>query len=365
MSFHLQVDPHDPIIARDGRPFGATTGARMKTLEWLYPSVLAGSVRTLAGKMAGLDFEDNETIRLLNRLEVHGPVASRGGQLFVPPPKDFVRHPDKSQYYAARPRDFDSGESWDLAEPGLLPALLPDDLDADFKPAKAPAFWSMRAATAWLTKMDDVEFTLGDSDAIQKLEKHERTHVAIEAGTGAAEEGMLFTTEGIEFPEHVSMSARVVARDALDRHMKDWNRLHSIGGERRLAGFVAASPDAWSCPAEALSALSGSTRIRMQLVTPAIFSHGWRPQWIMDPQQTGVELKLISVATDRWRPISGWSYAHPRGAKPIRRMVPAGTVYFFKTDKPPSLLPRFWLAPVSDGDQDRRDGFGLAIWGIW
>ena len=46
---YITLDPHDPVIARDSRPFGA--GIRMKSLDWLYPSVLAGSIRTAIGKV--------------------------------------------------------------------------------------------------------------------------------------------------------------------------------------------------------------------------------------------------------------------------------------------------------------------------
>jgi CRISPR-associated protein Cmr3 len=58
--------------------------------------------------------------------------------------------------------------------------------------------------------------------------------------------------------------------------------------------------------------------------------------------------------------------AEPRGPKPVRRMVPAGGVYFFELLKGQSSdLEKLWLESVSDEEQDRRDGFGLATWGIW
>ena len=48
----LSLTPRDPVVARDGRPF--SSGLRMKSLDWLYPSVLAGSLRTLLGGLEGL-----------------------------------------------------------------------------------------------------------------------------------------------------------------------------------------------------------------------------------------------------------------------------------------------------------------------
>jgi CRISPR-associated protein Cmr3 len=47
-------------------------------------------------------------------------------------------------------------------------------------------------------------------------------------------------------------------------------------------------------------------------------------------------------------------------------MVPAGSVYFFEIEGGnPSDLLESWLRPVSDNEQDRKDGFGLALWGVW
>lgn len=365
MSFSLRIEPHDPIVARDGRPFGAAAGNRMKTLPWLYPSVLAGSVRTLLGKMADWDFTDPEIVAHLKNLAIHGPLAVRNGSLFVAPPFDAVLHPNDKKHYAARPTPWAQYQGWDLAETGLLPALLDDTLGDDFKPVKLPALWSIDAAAGWLAAPNPNSFTLSESDQIGKVPRHSRTHLEIDAATGAAREGMLFTTEGIEFSGGLHMSALLdIPPDvpALKEHAAALNHFNSLGGERRLARFTVVKDNSWSCPQQIAGALKASNRIRMQLVTPAIFKRGWRPEWIC--QNAGARLTLVAAALDRWRPISGWSY-EKRETKAVRRVVPAGAVYFFESDQPLPDPKKLWLAPVSDDAQDRRDGFGLAIWGVW
>src|SRR5262249_39169019 len=72
----------------------------------------------------------------------------------------------------------------------------------------------------------------------------------------------------------------------------------------------------------------------------------------------------------RWKAVSGWSMLpHPETGKPgpkaIRRMVPADSVYFFTARGSAASLAQRWLQSVSDGEQERRDGFGLAVWGAW
>jgi CRISPR-associated protein Cmr3 len=113
----------------------------------------------------------------------------------------------------------------------------------------------------------------------------------------------------------------------------------------------------------------------MVLATPTVFRDGWKPGWLDDalvgsPPGADARLRLMGVSIARWRAVSGWSLAElpgrPRGPKPVKRMVPAGGVYFFEiVDGKVSGLADRWLEPVSDDEQDRRDGFGLAAWGIW
>ena len=57
-SYKVEITPRDPLVARDGRPFGAGQGNRMRSGDWLLPSVVAGSLRTLLGKQLGGSFDE-------------------------------------------------------------------------------------------------------------------------------------------------------------------------------------------------------------------------------------------------------------------------------------------------------------------
>jgi CRISPR-associated protein Cmr3 len=81
------------------------------------------------------------------------------------------------------------------------------------------------------------------------------------------------------------------------------------------------------------------------------------------------QLKLVGAVVGRWQPISGWSLeAGKRGIKPLRRLAPAGSTFFFEVldgSNPADWASAHWLSSVCDDAQDRRDGFGLAAWGAW
>lgn len=400
MTTMLHITCRDPIVARDGRPFGAGQGNRMRSLDWPLPSVLAGSLRTTLGKAAKRDFSVEAAEDLL-QVEVAGPLPRANGQLYLPAPEDCVVHPEGRPLRASPQSQDGGGSDWPAA--GLLPVgLTQAQASEDFKPAEAPPWWPLDRYAAWLAG-EDIAF---DDQFLGPAEKEERTHVKIDPSAGAAEESQLFTTAALalsHLPRYrpggeadrsraangawrqrevapITLTARIRAGSWCGEAAAQLDALHPFGGERRLAHWRAsADADTWTCPQKIRDALTRARRVRMVLATPAIFSGGWKPGWLQEVgdglvgtpwEEVGVRLRLVGVTVQRWKAVSGWSLAErpgqPRGHKPVKRIVPAGGVYFFEiVDGKASGLGDCWLESVSDDERDRRDGFGLAAWGIW
>ncbi len=396
MTTMLDITCRDPIVARDGRPFGAGQGNRMRSLDWPLPSVLCGSLRTALGKAANRDFSEEAAQDLL-QVEVAGPLPCANSQLYLPAPEDCVLHPDGRVLRAVPQSEYGGGCDWPVT--GLRPVgLTHTQASEDFKPAEAPAWWPLDGCAAWLAG-EDITF---DEHFLCSAEKEERTHVKIDPAVGASEESQLFTTAALalsHLPRYpaggeagrsraengerrgrkfapVTLSARIRADGWCGEAAAKLDAFHPLGGERRLAHWRAtADAEAWKCPQKIRDVLAQTRRVRMVLATPAIFSGGWKPGWLDvalegSPPGASTRLRLVGVSIQRWKAVSGWSLAElpgrPRGPKPVKRMVPAGGVYFFEVDegKASDLADR-WLEPVSDDEQDRRDGFGLAAWGVW
>lgn len=387
MTTMLEISCRDPVVSRDGRPFGAGQGNRMRGLDWVLPSVLAGALRTTLGKSANRDFS-KEVAEDLLRVEVAGPFPLAEGHLYFPAPEDCVVHPERGPLRAVPRQPNKGGCDWPAT--ALHPVCLSDEqAPHDFKPEKTPAWWPEERLAAWLA---GEEIAL-DDQFLRAPEKVERTHVRIDRATGAAEEGALFTTAALalnylpryrcerERPRssrfaEITLAVRVRTDGWSGDAAAALDALHPLGGERRLAHWkTIADAGAWRCPGKIQEALAGTLRVRMVLATPAIFLDGWKPGWLNHelvgtPPGATVALRLVGVSIQRWRAVSGWSLAdlpgRPRGPKPVRRLVPAGGVYFFETvDGNASDLTNRWLESVSDDAQDRRDGFGLAVWGNW
>lgn len=369
------ITPVDPIISRDARPFGV--GGRVRSLSWLTQSVIAGAIRTHL-----YSADTSRTPEMLKSVAVRGAFPVIGGQICFPRPLDILKH--GTEIYTIRPIDIPAGCGVDMPNASLLPCA-PRETEDDFKPDKLEEFWTREIMVKWLNIGCDADlagFSL-DSGTHPSIQRDERIHASIDpksGTTGGDREGRLFSTIGLDFNIKKDGSGEITERFdvismSVDIELPDGMSLPDdfiapIGGERRLAAFKAVGDDFMS-PDNAVKTVGSN--IRMVLASPAIFSKGWLPGWIDDKTMhgvipdTGTEVRLVSAVTERWQPVSGWSYEDgSRGPKPLRRAVPAGSVYFFEYTGGSELdVSSAWLRSVCDDGQDRRDGCGLALWGTW
>jgi len=102
----------------------------------------------------------------------------------------------------------------------------------------------------------------------------------------------------------------------------------------------------------------GIPRARVVLLTAAWFADGAAPEALAGA-------RVAAAAVGRPVVVSGWDLA-AGGPKVARRLAPAGSVYWVETPgDPDEWARRVHLTEVSDGEQNRRDGFGLAAVGVW
>lgn len=356
---NLLIEPRDPAIFRDARPMETGVGAR--SLPWPTPSAVIGTIRTRLGATTG--FDPPALDRLL-AIRHTGPfLASRAGggwELAFAPPADAVPYDaaqDQIEFVPLRPDALQAGEGLDLPE-GLLPIF-------GARPRKeskrAPHFWRSSFLLQWLRHSGRNSLVCTPEEIGHAgLDRHRRMHVAIAENSRNAVEGMLFSTEGLEFHNRAIFSRIAGELEGF----APLEGLAPIGGEQRLAY--------WSLTADPLPEapgwLAGKKRVRLVLLTPAIFTYGWRPAWIdtgVPPEAPSLQVKLVAAAVPRPIAVSGWDYT-VRGKfaqKATRFCAPAGSVYFLEIMGGDAA--QLWLQSISDDEQSRRDGFGLVAVGAW
>jgi CRISPR-associated protein Cmr3 len=371
----ITIYPRDPLVARDGRPYGRGASNRMYCLPWPYPSVVAGSLRTMLGKeIAGCRdaFGDLTFVDRLKRIGVRGPIPLYDDQLYFPRPRNFLRAPgtQSKSFEIEKLEPSAPKRGWGMNLPELWPLLS----TIRTKPDLGEALWHKDLLYSWLLSSDPFNYDVKSTMPYPVME--ERTHVALDGERRVAIEGALFSTQGIGFiwGKEQGLSLRVTFPDS------EWHEavqgkalVHPVGGVRRLATWHmnGEDDDQWQAPGELAARLTGARHISMYVATPAVFAGGWRPGWLDAETLSGkipgtdVRVLLRGAAVGRWQPVSGWCYEQG-GPKPIRRLVPAGSIYFFDVlEGDPIQLSDHWLRPFSDDDRDAQDGFGLVCWGIW
>ncbi|MEW6243538.1 MAG: type III-B CRISPR module-associated Cmr3 family protein [Bacillota bacterium] len=374
----------DPLLFGDGRPFANELGAlAARTLREPMPETIAGFVRTVTGSLKGWKWNEQNAIRARS-ISVHSPIILRNGRPMFRAPSDALitrrRHEEPPGVFALRPFKPHADAGIYLDTP-LDPLLIPDQA----KPEVGYNWWPMETFSAWLASPDGRHVSVPDREPGMPIER--RAHVAIDDQKGSSLEKHLYTTEGIVFTGRTKRQGGSSSHSDEATEYLEWSILAKVsgddstelsgvaplGGEGRLASIATVGEEFWPKPSpELVKTIGRADRVRMILVTPAHFNGGWKPEWLDDdlqgtpPSVQGLKLRLVSAAVGRRMTTSGWDLFHDR-PKLVRWLVGSGSVYFFEVVQGSAavLTGDAWLKPVSDEEQSRRDGYGLAVWGVW
>ena len=369
------INPRDPLIFRDGKPFNADAGARAKSLPFPFPSTIIGAVRTLAGTDPKTGKFDTAQIEELLKKKIYGPLLIELGDeeqnYLFPAPADalLLKHTteeEKARLIELSPMMLKEGEKTDLDEE--LAVIAPSEPTKEKPHRKAPHYWKEDVFLSWLKNPvnRDVELEkMGhDGPVIES-----RMHVQIDANTGTGDDSALFQTSGLEFThllrdekeKYPSLSKTKMLALAIETDADLNKGMGFLGGERRVAQWEKSSLELPKYPPEVKKEISQQGACRLILLTPAYFEKGYIPTWL----KAEYDLEIIAAAVPRYQVVSGWDYKLNK-PKPTRRLVPAGSVYFLKIGKDiQNFIDTVWMYNISDGDQNRLDGFGLAVLGSW
>jgi len=382
MSLWLIV-PRDPLIFRDGKPFTATPGERSKSLGFPFPSTLAGAVRTRSGTNPQESFDVNRIGELLTKsvrgpllveLDADGKIAQHyfpapADALLVDAEEDKAKDEDKVQCYALAPINPPPDALTDLTDLALV-GHVPHVKEKPYH--KAPRHWNWGTMQSWLMGAFDTDKPIDPKTiGLEDLPREHRTHVSIDPAIQASREGALFQTSGMEFLR-AELNAEKRVKDAhslalaieTDATLKEGADF--LGGERRVVRWQKTQEVMPKCPDAIKQKIIAQKHCRLILATPAYFEKDYLPSRL----QKDFNIKIIAAALSRYQTISGWDYAKENGGapKPTRRLVPAGSVYFLNLKGVADIeafVNAVWLQAISDDDQSRLDGFGLALLGAW
>jgi CRISPR-associated protein Cmr3 len=245
----------------------------------------------------------------------------------------------------------------------------------------------------WLTEAGWQQYLAGQAPAPTQLVKFSmlwsldhRVGVGLDAATGRAADGRLFSVQAVAMVEHGQRigtdreTGKPVLADydvgvlaAVGGAAPPTDGLLRFGGDGRAAAVHATADH--RLPEPDYDRIAAAGRCRLVLVTPGIFAGGWLPTGVIQADGEfrfdlhGVKGRLVCAAVPRAEVISGWDLARwePKAAL---RAVSAGGVYWLdQLDTTPAALRKLvegglWSEPCEDAAR-RAEGFNRVALAAW
>jgi CRISPR-associated protein Cmr3 len=388
------LEPRDGVFLKDGRGWCTSESNRAGSLSWPFGTTVRGALRAGLGYAVesdrGQPLGRREWLPLNEDVEVSAvlPLAREPGSMWT----------EASRHWPA-PLDAllldDQQHAIPLAPAAQAATILPLDDDPEAiataslahpahaagagKPLAMPRFWPDEPFLHWLCGRPVDRRTLqAAAQPVSRLQ----THVSIDATTGTAAEGKLFSGSVVEPHARVGdagiveWSFAAVSRtlgEARGNTLADRNV--KLGGDGRTARCAPLPESLFAMPDTLAKAFdAGSIGIRLVLVGPAAFDAGWRPATLEPVENHFVgsfagldDVVLHAACVGRPVHVSGWNVAEGV-PKATRRLAPAGSVYFLtrRSGQPFTAADAraVWLASVGE-PADRPDRLGAVVPGIW
>jgi CRISPR-associated protein Cmr3 len=405
----FELQPLDTLFFRDARPMQAGAGSGGHGANWPLPTTLHEALRAMLLRNSGLLPSGEKLSGRRNRhtpgkpkqveyatrayesLRTMGPFPIRESLLYFPTPHDLAPIADDN-FAIMNPLDSPRGSA-NFPAPWLRPVA------AKARPSKS-------AKPSWISKDCFIQYLSITKELFIQKESpfwysENRIGIAIDPGTGAAAEGMLFSSDHLRLADNVRLwAAASLNRDSngiSDKTSDLKNQVFTFGGESRMCRIDSAQNDLL----EDIPKPQG-IRIKWVLTTAAVFSGGWLPNWICredgsvmlragditrNPKEDRrtwrkrvrdlqpIPAKLVAVRTPGPRCFSGWDLGMKNGSdaklstggpKATVFAAPEGSVYYFEAENSEAaehLVNALHGRTLSDYFGEK--GMGLGFCGRW
>lgn len=386
------VQALDTLILRGNKLFG-DPGSYGESWIPPWPSVMAGALRSRMLVDAGIDLTafargaaphpqlgtpaapGSFTLAafLLARRDAAGhlePLVALPADLSVSEAADGAVHVRALSPVAFTHSGLAAGEGKDATVPARLQSSAP----LPYLPVLAETERSKPAAGYWLGESGWQRYLAGQmpqpeelvaSSALWRID--ERIGIGLDAATGRAADGKLFSLQAVALLPGVGFVAVVHgATPPTDGSLR-------LGGDGRAAALQATG---WTPPEPDYAAMAAAKRCRVVLTTPGLFTSGWLPNGCTQTRDGAVQFNLhgvsgtlVCAAVARAETLSGWDLANG-WPKPAQRAAPSGSVYWLEDlDATAEALRKLvetglWRDPCED-DARRAEGFNRFTFAAW
>lgn len=361
----LLLSPIDVLHFGTGKGSVAVDTHIIKTNRFPYPFTIAGALRSyimskkglspslLAEYLRGEVTQNEEYDKLLYGLNIIGPFLFKEGVIYFNIPFDILCSPEERSLNKA------------FLEGKVLNPLQYPDLIMDMELSYIPWLFSrerMKYKKGIISLEEFKEYLLGkekvtfENENIIFVDNQRRPGIKIDRDTRTAEEHYLYFEEFVTFNNNDNKQVGYYIETSLETEM-DSEFIAPLGGENKwIYGekLDRSLKEEFNSLKEKIKqeVVKDNGYFKLIFLTPAYFKNGWKPQ--MD------NIEIMGAVLNRPENIGGWDMA-TMTSTPIRRYVPAGSVYYCKTEDIENLFENYFLNTISD--EFGGYGFGLCVIG--
>jgi len=366
----IQIEALDTLFFRDGKPFEMGDDTWASGIFPPPPSVFYGALRSayFAENMNefGKANTPNDPSKSLEITKIYLSISPQISSidLIFPTPLDLIYPKNITRTIPEKRKEFNEGIF-------KLKKLLPKEVDkkTEASSSKLPNILTYNEnvedianSIIYKTQLTNYLAGIGNEYEVKLLSKilkeEPKIGIARKNETHISDDGALYRItlrrmDDIKFYVEYQLDT-----------LKTQKTIIKLGGEGKTAVLDSTIP---KDNIEYNSPDFEANEFKLYLFTPAIFKKGWLPDWIdentLEGNYNGVDLVLTHCAIGKPEHIGGFNMAEKQ-PKYMRKAVPAGSVYYFKTKNNQPINPKniFTKASICDEFKDfeyHKQGFGL------
>ena len=341
----IQIKSIDTLIFRDGRPFGSDNDSWANSLTFPSLTSIYGALRAIyfSQNPNEIDFANKKNDPTKD-LKIKGVYFYKDDEgLLFPLPKDLVY--DKKERRLISLSIIKNKNSNNPLE-----YIFTSDKEIENK----EGFLGEIAFLAYLNQ-DDNKFSFCENSNF--ILEESKIGIGRNNNTKSVDEGRLYRV-GLKRYKNLSF---IIDFEGIEIKKEGLLR---FGGEGKGAYYTEYNEiNLIKC-----KDLEGDI-FKLILLTPAIFQQGWIPDFIdrnnFEGNFDGIDVKLIAAAVGKAEYIGGWDIQENK-PKPMFKAIPAGSVYYFKLQKPSDkekVIDVFNYKSITNFQNYKNEGYGICVVG--
>jgi CRISPR-associated protein Cmr3 len=318
----IRIEPLDTLFFRDGKPFTMGDDNWANGIFPPQPSVVYGAIRSAyfsnniddLKKAAG---EDDPTKNL--RIKGIYLFDSEENKFYLPLPMDCVQKKNEKKKNEAHVLLFEKLDK--------IKSSCPTEYSLKGSEEVENVTWGLINIELFKRYLESSEKNFLFLKLSDKILIEPKIGIGINKKIGTSEEGKLYRV-GMNRLNNMYIVINFEGLDLPERG------LMKLGGEGRAVYYEKFSdqrPDV----SISLNELSDN-RFKVYLLTPAIFKNGWIPEMLNNKELTyeskGFKVKFLTAAIGKPLSMGGFDMKNNK-PKPMLKVVPAGSVYYFELIK--------------------------------